>query len=132
MLQSLATELSTQITPQAMMAMVGGLIGASMIALPKVRVDGLGISLVLIFFGVAMSLVASDIMLINLEYDRLGAHTAMGTGVGSVGGSMMMAIRAISPTFAEKLVNIGAGAVIGFAENKDRVKRAIAAYFSKE
>lgn len=105
--------------------------GAALIALPKVRIDGLGVSLVLIFFGTAMSLVASDVMLINLHYDRLGAHTAMGTGVGSVGGSMMMAIRAISPTFAEKLVDIGAKAVLGFAENKDRIKRAIAAYFSK-
>lgn len=131
MLHTLAMELNAQITPQSLVAILGGLVGACLIAIPKAKVDGLGVSLVLIFFGTAMSLVASDIMLINMGYDRLGAHTAMGTGVGSVGGSMMMAIRAISPTFAEKLVDIGAKAVIGFAENKDRIKRALAAYFSK-
>ena len=132
MLQTLATELNAQISPQSLVAMIGGLVGACMIAIPKAKVDGLGVSLVLIFFGTTMSLVASDVMLINAGYDRLGAHISMGMPVGAVGGSAMMAIRAISPTFAEKLVNIGAKAVIGFAENKDRVKRAIAAYFSKE
>lgn len=105
--------------------------GACLIAIPKIRVDGAAVSFVLIFFGTAMSLVASDVMLINIGYDRLGAHIAMGMPVGAVGGSAMMAIRAISPTFAEKLVDIGAKAVLGFAENKDRIKRALAAYFSK-
>lgn len=129
MLQSLATELSTQITPQAMAAMVGGLIGACMIALPKVRVDGLGVSLVLIFFGIAMSLVASDILLINLEYDRLGAHTAMGTGVGSVGGSMMMAIRAVSPSIAASIVNVVDKAAAGLSES--RLLKALSILFGK-
>jgi drug/metabolite transporter (DMT)-like permease len=124
-------ELQAQITPQAMVAMVGGLMGACLIALPKAKHDGVPVSLVLIFFGVSTAVVASDFMLINLGYDRLGAHTALGTGVGSVGGSMMMAIRAISPSFAEKLVDIGAKSVIGFVSSKDRMKRALAAFFSK-
>lgn len=132
MLQTLATELNAQISPQSLVAMMGGLVGACMIAIPKAKVDGVGVSLVLIFFGTALALVVSDFLLINLHYNRLGAHVSMGMPVGAIGGSMMMAIRAISPTFAEKLVDIGAKAVIGFAENKDRVKRAIAAYFSKE
>lgn len=132
MIETMAATLSAQITPQAIFAMLGGLMGGCLIALPKSKQDGLFISIVFIFFGTAMSLAASDYILINLDYNRIGAHTALGTAVGCVGGSMMMAIRAIAPSFAEKLVNIGAKTVIGFAESKDRVKQALIALLGKD
>lgn len=106
--------------------------GACLIALPKAKHDGIPISIVFIFFGTATSLVASDYMLINVGYDRLGAHAALGTGVGCVGGAMMMTIRAVSPTFADKLVDIASNTVIGFAESKDRIKQAVIALLGKD
>ncbi|MGM8871535.1 hypothetical protein ACS8E3_07590 [Psychrobacter sp. 2Y5] len=125
MLNALAIELQAQITPQTVFAMIGGLIGACALTLPKAKINGYALSAVFVFFGVLSAMVGSDLMLLNLGYDRLGAHAALGTSCGSVGGAMMMTIRAISPTFAEKLVNIAAKSVISFAESKDRIKEAI-------
>lgn len=106
--------------------------GASLIALPKYKHDGLGVSIVFILFGVAMALAASDYISINLGYNRLGSHFALGTAVGCVGGAMMMTIRAISPAFAEKLVSAATKIIIGFVESKDKIKAAVVAFLSKD
>lgn len=92
--------------------------GACALAIPKARRDGYFLTFVFICFGVGCALTASDYIAVKFGNDRLFAHFTIAGGVGSVGGAMFMVIRAISPTFAESIVNIASKTAIAFAESK--------------
>lgn len=86
--------------------MIGGLIGACALAIPKAKQDGWLLTFVLVCFGVGFAMATSDYILVKFLNDRLFAHFTIAMGVGAIGGSMFVAIRAISPSFADKTVSI--------------------------
>lgn len=121
--------------------MIGGLMGALMITAKRIKIDGLPVTFIFVFFGVSVSLVASDIILINLGWHRLSAHLTLGAASGSVGGAMMPAIRAVSMPFADTLVKIATETAEGVAKitskallglSESRVAKALSILFGKD
>lgn len=114
---------------------------AALLTLNKINLEGIPASLVAIVFGVSLSWLASDLMLINAGYDRLGAHVALGMGVGTVGGSMMMVMRVVAPDLADKLIRITSKTLAGLAEiaskmilgmSESRFAKALSIIFGKD
>lgn len=115
--------------------------GSLAVAAKRIKTDGLPITIVFILFGVATSLVASDIIFISFGWTRLGAHITLGAAAGSVGGAMMPAIRAVSMPFADTLIKIATDTAEGVAKiasksllgiSESRFAKALSVLFGKD
>lgn len=120
--------LQAQLTPQVVFAMLGGLLGA--LTSSKRARDGYLLSGIFVTFGVACAMVASDFLTIRFTNHLLAAHFVIGMPVGGLGGAGMMAIRAISPSLANKIVGMADKAVDGLGES--RVIEALAILFGRK
>lgn len=126
-MEALLLEIRLQLPPQALFAMVGGILGAWTLAKP--RRDGYPVSAIFIAFGVACAMVVSDYLLVVHENKLLAAHFAIGMPSGAIMGAVMMAIRAVSPTMAANIVNVVDKAAAGLSES--RLLKAISILFGK-
>lgn len=115
MIETALLELQAQLPPQALFAIVGGLIGA--IGLAKPARDGYLLSAIFVVFGVACALIASDYLLVAQKNKLLAAHIAVAIPVGGIMGATMMAVRAITPKWADRIVKIADTVVEGMGES---------------
>lgn len=108
--------------------MVGGFLGA-IILIKKAR-DGLLLSAVFVMFGVGCAMVASSYLEFSFDNRILASHFVVGMPVGGLGGAGMMAIRAISPSLANKIVGMADGIVDGLTES--RLAKAFKLIFGRD
>lgn len=74
-------------------------------------------------------MVVSDYLLVVHENKLLAAHFAMGVPVGALMGSVMMAVRAIVPKWADTIVKVADKTMDGLSES--RIVKAILILFGK-
>jgi len=75
-------------------------------------------------------MVASSYLEVTHSNTLLASHFVVGMPTGAIGGSGMMAIRAISPRLANKIVGMADGFVDGLTES--RVAKALKLLFGKD